>query len=133
MTFKEQVRLSFPIGSRYVCDPPVMDTDRDTLFFVNDVPTAETTLLRDGWTPCLNGEYFDVAFKAFRKGIDNYVITAQRYFFDKYVLAAQVAKALNLQNKEDRIKVHETLLNASGGYVGCYEWDQPDKLFLITM
>lgn len=50
MTFKEQVRMSFPIGSRYVCDPPVMDTDRDTLFLVGDVLTAETALLLEGWT-----------------------------------------------------------------------------------
>lgn len=128
MTFFEQVLMSFPIGSRYVCDPPVLDTDRDTLFLVNDIPKAEAALLAEGWTPCLNGEYFEVAFKAFRKGIDNYVITAQQHFFDRYVLAAQVAKALNLQNKEDRIKVHETLINAVGAYFGFYEWDRPDKI-----
>lgn len=128
MTFKEQVQMSFPIGSRYVCDPPVMDTDRDTLFLVNDIPKAEAALLAEGWTPCLNGEYFEVAFKAFRKGIDNYVITSQPRFFERYCLAAQVAKALNLQSKEDRIKVHETLCNASEGYFGFYEWDRPDKI-----
>ncbi len=123
MQFKDTVILSHPIGSRYVCDPPVMDTDRDTLILVHDVPASELHLFKEGWTPCNNGEYVDTYFKAYRKGEDNYVITAHKIFFERYVIAAWVAKALNTQDKETRIKIHEACMNASSGFMGLIDWD----------
>lgn len=74
--FKSYVVKSFPIGSRYVCDPPVMDTDKDTLILC-DVPSLAIpaqSLLNEGWTPCGEGEYVEGHFLAFRKGEENYVI-----------------------------------------------------------
>jgi len=123
--FLQQVLMSHPIGSRYVCDPPVMDTDRDTLILVRNLQKAEAVLLEEGWTPCLNGEYIEGFFKAFRKGVDNYVITEHEEFFRRYLIAAHVAKAFNFTDKADRIKAHEACVNASGGYMGLYDWDQP--------
>lgn len=123
MKFSQYVILSTRIGSRYVCDPPVMDTDRDTLILVPDVSEAERLLLQEGWTTCLEGEYFATAFKAYRKGTDNYVITSDETFFQRYLIAAEVAKALNLRDKEDRIKAHEAAINASGGTFGLIAWD----------
>lgn len=96
MEFKDLVILSHPIGSRYTCSPPVMNTDRDTLILVSDIPTAEAYLLADGWSICGNGEYVDTYFKAYRKGEDNYVITSNAEYFNKYAIAAQVCKALNV-------------------------------------
>jgi len=100
---------------------------------VNEYYTWKQMLLDDGWEDC-GKEYENGSdFHAYRKGEENYIVTEDDHFYQSYVKATEGAKALNLLNKEDRIKVHETLLNASGGYVGFYEWDQPDKLFLITM
>lgn len=123
MEFKDCVIKSNPIGSRYTCNPPVMDTDRDTLCLVTNVQDAEERLLKEGWTPCYNGEYVGTYFKAFRKGEDNYVVTAHEEFFDRYVIAAEVSRSLNLKEKADRIKVHNACIAASKGYMGLIEWD----------
>lgn len=126
MEFKDCVLFSHPIGSRYVCDPPVMDTDKDTLCLVDDVQKAEKLLLEEGWSPCCGGEYVDTYFKAFRKGEDNYVITAARPFFERYLIAAQVCKALNVRDKETRIKIHTACIEAGGGFFGLVDWENED-------
>ncbi len=123
MHFKDLVIKSHPIGSRYVCNPPVMDTDRDTLILVQDIAPAEAILFADGWSACCNGEYIEGFFKAYRKGEDNYVLTAHELFFERYLVAAEVAKALNAQDKETRIKIHEACVNASRGFIGLIDWD----------
>ena len=123
MEFKDLVIKSHPIGSRYTCNPPVMDTDRDTLCLVTNVQDAEERLLKEGWTPCCNREYVDICFKAFRKGEDNYVVTSYEEFFERYLIAAEVSRALNLKEKADRIKVHAACIEAGKGYTGLLEWD----------
>lgn len=120
--FKSYVIKSHPIGSRYVCDPPVLDTDKDTLILVTDTKAACQILLELGWTYCLNGEYFEGFFMALRKGEDNYILTAHEMFFDRYVVAAEVAKRLNVKDKQTRIAIHEACIGASGGIIGLVEW-----------
>lgn len=131
MTFKDLVIKSHPMGSRYVCVPPVLDTDRDTVILVNDISQAEQVLFEEGWTPCCNGEYVDGYFKAYRKGEDNYVITAHEGFFLKYVVGANVAKALNVKDKETRIKIHTAALESSEGFVGLIDWDSSEIIWKV--
>jgi|SRR6478735_12342843 len=123
MAFKDLAIMSHPMGSRYTCTPPVMDTDKDTVILVRDVAEAEQALLEEGWAPCGKGEYVDTYFKAFRKGEDNYVITAEQLFFERYLLAAQVCRALNVQEKEQRSAIHTALLNAGVGFMGLIDWN----------
>lgn len=115
---------SHPIGSRYTCTPPIMDTDKDTVILVTDIAKAEARLLSEGWDPCLKGEYFDTYFKAFRKGVDNYVIVSNEDAFQRYIIAAEVCKALNVQSKEDRCKAYQACLEASQGFIGIYDWKE---------
>lgn len=121
MKFEETVLLSYPTGSRYICNPPVMDTDNDTVFLVNGYYDYASILLNDGWEDC--GECYELPgeFRAFRKGEENYICTEDEKFFDAYVKATDGAKALNLLKKEDRITLFHSILNASGGYVG-FNW-----------
>lgn len=121
--FKTLVLKSFPIGSRYVCDPPVMDTDKDTLILVANLAEAANALMNTGWEICGNGGYIDGIFMAFRKGEENYIVCKDEKFFHRYVLAAQVAKALNVQDKETRIKIHHACITASLGCIGLVQWD----------
>lgn len=123
MAFKDLAIMSHPMGSRYTCTPPVMDTDKDTVILVKSIADAEKALLEEGWEPCGKGEYVDCYFKAFRKGEDNYVITAEEHFFKQYLLAAQVCRSLNVQDKETRCKIHTDCLNMSLGYMGLIDWD----------
>lgn len=41
-----------PTGSRFMCSPPVMDTDIDFVVLVQDLDAAHTTLTADGWEKC---------------------------------------------------------------------------------
>lgn len=120
--FEQMVLKSHPMGSRYVCDPPVMDTDKDTLILVAEMVPAVTALLNEGWTMCNNGEYIEGFFMALRKGEDNYVLTANELFFERYLVAAQVAKALNVQCKNTRIAIHKACVEAGQGFVGLVNW-----------
>ncbi len=116
-TFPECVLRSYPTGSRYICNPAPTDTDNDTVFLVNGYYDYTTVLLNDGWEQCGNYE-FAGRFNAFRKGEENYIIIEDEKFFERYLMATEAAKALNLLNKEDRIKVFQAVADAPEGVVG---------------
>lgn len=106
MEFKDCVLKSHPTGSRYICNPPVMDTDNDTVILVNGYYNWEEMLSNEGWEDCgIDYDSIDGDFRAYRKGEENYIVTEDEDFFFSYVKATEGAKALNLLNKEDRIKL----------------------------
>ncbi len=109
MNFKETVLKSHPTGSRYMCNPPPTDTDNDTVFLVNGYYDWAKTLLDDNWVEC--GDYIsiDTTFRAFRKGEENYICTEDPAFYLCYLQATEAGKALNLLNKEDRIKLFHAI------------------------
>lgn len=113
MQFEDCVYRSYPTGSRYICNPPPMDTDNDTIFLVNGYYDWQQMLLDDGWEDCGVDYETDGDFRAFRKGEENYIVTEDDDFFMSYVKATEGAKALNLLNKEDRIKLF-VAINAAG-------------------
>lgn len=118
MKFKDTVLKSYPTGSRYICNPPVMDTDKDTVFLVNGFYDFAQMLRDDGWEDC-GIQYEGIGeFQAFRKGEDNYIVTEDPEFFKCYVKATEAAKALNLLNKDDRITLFQTVYLAGYGYDG---------------
>lgn len=101
-------------GSNYICNPPVVDTDIDTVFLVNGYYDYAALLVKDGWEDC--GKQYEghkSEFQAFRKGKDNYIVTEDPLFYWSYVKATEGAKALNLTNKDDRIKLFQTICNTS--------------------
>jgi hypothetical protein len=106
MEFKDCVLKSHPTGSRYICNPPVMDTDNDTVILVNGYYDWDEMLYNEGWEDCgTDYDSMDGDFRAYRKGEENYIVTEDEDFFFSYVKATEGAKALNLLNKEDRIKL----------------------------
>lgn len=116
--FEDTVFRSYPTGSRYICNPPPTDTDNDTVFLVNGFYDYASILANDGWEDC--GEYDDTTgnFRAFRKGDQNYIVTENDTFFERYVVATEGAKALNLLNKDDRINLFRAIVGSSSGTVG---------------
>lgn len=113
MQFQDCVLKSHPTGSRYICNPPPMDTDNDTVFLVNGYYDWRQMLLNDGWEDCGASYETGGEFQAFRKGEENWIVTEDEEFFTSYVKATEGAKALNLLNKEDRIKLF-VAVNAAG-------------------
>jgi len=107
--FETCVIHSHATGSRYICDPAPQDTDNDTVFLVNGYYDYETFLLKTGWECCGKDYEGESEFSAFRKGEENYILTENEDFYLSYVKATEGAKALNLTNKEDRIKLFKAI------------------------
>lgn len=107
MKFEECVIQKWATGSRYICNPAPTDTDNDTVFLVNGFHPWDDMLKAEGFEPC--GDYAGEEFEAYRKGEENYIITEDPEFFLSYVKATEAAKALNLLEKEDRIKLFQTV------------------------
>jgi|SRR6185312_117840 len=114
--YEDFVIKSSPTGSNYICNPPVNNTDIDTVILVKEgyEPALaelgrEPTLVTDGSdeTYCNNGD-----FKSWRKGNKNYIVTSYPDFYKKFVIATKAAKALNLLNKEQRIYLFTCIFDA---------------------
>lgn len=109
--FPSIIRKWYPTGSRFICTPPPMDTDNDTVILVHSLAKAEALLLADEWKVCDDEEYEPGEFRAYRRDDENYIVTDSIGFFTRYVLATNAAKELNLLNKEDRVKLFIEILN----------------------
>ncbi len=114
MNFHEDyVISSSPTGSSYICNPPVTNTDIDTVFLVTNTFYADLSLANSGWTRCI-GEGYEVLsgdFRAYRKGNKNYIVTAKPDFYKKFVRATKICKMMNLLNKEDRIWMFKVVMD----------------------
>jgi hypothetical protein len=120
--FEDCVLFSHPTGSRYICNPAPTDTDNDTILLVNGFFPWQEMLLNDGWEQC---GYYEFAgrFQAFRKGEENYIVTEDEEFFKRYIHATEAAKALNLLNKDDRIKLFRAVAEAGDGIAGFHVYN----------
>lgn len=101
-----------PTGSRVIMNPPPEGRDEDWVVLVSDLVAAITYLQGRGFT--LDGNpsmYANEEFRSTRKGDLNLIIVEQREVYDRYVLATEVAKKLNLQNRADRVALFQTIRN----------------------
>lgn len=104
------------VGSRVTCNPPPTDTDEDYLVLVGEDFTYET-LFDAGFEiggseivdPCEG--YFDF-FQSFKKEDSNvnYIITSEAKFFEDFVFASNIAKKLNLSEKQQRVNLFQIVL-----------------------
>jgi len=94
---------SFPTGSNYICNPPVTNTDIDTMYLVSDMEKTYTELVAQGWKYGSNDTYPPDLWASFRKGPYNALITYDINHFNAFLKATEEAKRLNLLDKKDRI------------------------------
>lgn len=116
---------AWPTGSRYICNPPVTNTDDDYVLFVEDIKAAYLELLDTNWTigGANNASYavedIDNWFSA-KKHINgevvNYIVVSDQDQFSKWVTATELAKKLNLLKKEDRIALFEVVVKGEKLY-----------------
>lgn len=105
--------LVFPTGSRYICSPPVTDTDEDYLVYTNDLGTTWNSLVLQGYTTTTEPFYEGLDksfFTSWRKEDVNVILISDKTKYDRFVLATKVAKKLNLLKKEDRITLFHAVL-----------------------
>lgn len=107
-----------PTGSRVICNPAPTDTDQD--FVVLLKPADELEVVED----FQNAEYdqdgdetYDILYElgsggwaSFRKGDLNYIVTFDEGFYNRFVMATDIAKDLNLLNKPDRVTLFKYIL-----------------------
>lgn len=108
------------VGSRVTCDPAPFGTDQDYLVLLNKVDEiyeVAEVFEEEGFT--IGGsEVVDAAeegdpnggFSSFKKGDINYILTANEEFFNKFIFASNIAKKLNLLEKEKRINLFQIIL-----------------------
>ena len=111
---KDYIDRWHPTGSRFICDPPVMNTDIDYLCFCTD--NQYTFKLQfEGWSftnPNNSGKYegCERHFDTFRRNEYNLIITKDFDFYCRFAYATHVAKKQNLTNKQDRINLFQEIL-----------------------
>lgn len=100
-----------PTGSRVIVSPMPEGRDEDWIVLATHLPTAVAVLKGYGFT--LDGGndsmYGSEEFQSTRKGDLNLIVTALPHVFERYVLATDLAKKLNLTSKVDRIKLFKTI------------------------
>lgn len=109
-TFLEAART----GSRYICDPPVMDTDDDYICLVASLTEIHKTLMQDGWDLGGSG-YRNSLFSSHKKTVNgttmNLICTDDADYFKRFLHATETAKKLNLTDKEDRIILFRAIVD----------------------
>lgn len=103
------------VGSFFTCNPPP-DTDIDILCLMK--PTLDligdfvVPLFKDGWN--FQEEYGldEAEFTALKKKGSkvNIILTHHRAFFDKFIVARNVCKLLNIMDKKQRIDIHHEIM-----------------------
>ncbi len=102
-----------PTGSYYICNPPILNTDKDTIILVKNQAGAFAKLIRDGWKMCGDEEMYghDGKFVAVRRDEENYILTDNLVYYDKFCAATELAKKRNLLKKEDRVMLFQIILD----------------------
>lgn len=113
MKFEETILATYPTGSNYICNPPVVDTDIDTVVLVNGYYDYRKMLAEEGWGACAKENYVDGTVYAVRKGLHNYIVVEDPDIFNDWVVATEAARALNLTKKEDRVTLFKTIKTVS--------------------
>ncbi len=104
----------YQTGSSVICNPPVTDTDIDYVIYTNEEIKLDTFLKSKGYTKsCAEEEEYDLeneGFSCYRLNNINLIITTNREWYNKWVLATKVAKNLNLKVKADRVMLFKAIL-----------------------
>lgn len=103
---------AIPMGSRFVCDPPVMDTDIDYCLYSPvgiDSILTEMGFDSNGFAAYRKGVN-DGVFTSWRRGDINLVVTHDTESFEKYKIATHICKKLNVRSKPDRIMVYDAVI-----------------------
>lgn len=108
---KAVVQDSFSTGSRMICSPPPMDTDLDVVVLV-DSSAAVVDLEALGYGVDSNcPEYESPSTVPMRKGHVNLIVMWDKETFVRWRLATDVARELNLLDRNDRLACFRVIRN----------------------
>lgn len=102
----------YQTGSSYICSPPVLDTDIDYVIFTIN-PDELFYYLEDKGFETDYKDYqleSDGTFRSYKKENLNLIITDTYEFYLSFVKATDLAKKLNLRDKQQRIDLFQYIL-----------------------
>ena len=106
------IKVLHPTGSRFICDPPVMDTDEDYVVLTKDFDRLSRYLIANDWDyDGANYREEGAPFGSFRKDHYNLIVTDDEEFYDKYVVATRLAAKFNLLSKVDRVQLFAAVVD----------------------
>ena len=113
-----------PYGSRVVCNPAPTNTDEDWIVLAQN-PYVDETLVKLGFLRT-DREYghgdHGIPIHSYRSGDLNILVTTDREFFRRTMVATRLAQQFNLLDKKDRVALHEALVDLQ------YNYMLPDEL-----
>jgi len=103
----------FTTGSSVICNPPVLNTDIDVMFYTKDMASFSCYLIDNNWKSSFEDYKLeaDGIFKAYRKENYNVLLTQDIDYYDRFEEATILATKLNLLEKHQRIALFEYVVN----------------------
>lgn len=108
------------VGSRVTCNPAPTDTDRDILVLCVEGELREVMqqIYDAGGDACGDKDYGD-DMVAMRLGAeDNYLLTENEDYYEKFIAVTAVARGLNIMDKSSRHAMFKCLLDDDYSLVG---------------
>jgi len=99
-------------GSSYICNPPVIDTDIDFVIYSQGWDKLHDWCEKNAFKTNFEA-YEHEAFRSYKRGVINLIITDDPIFYKRFVKATEIAKQLNLLNKQQRIDLFAFVLYES--------------------
>ncbi len=122
ISVKDYLKIE-PVGSRRTCVPAPEDTDNDYLILVKSFEDFNNKLTILGYTrggsaidDYLNFIPKEARFRSYTYLEFNLIVCESEEFFNKFMLATNVCKKLNLLVKSDRIALFQAILY--GNFIG---------------
>lgn len=100
----------YPTGSNWICEPKPEDSDYDYILFCESQELLEKHLIKEGFHCETDGDYDAIEFYSWRNGKFNALVCVKFQFFIKWQLATQVARRLNILDRDDRVALFQVVL-----------------------
>ena len=100
------------VGSRVTCNPAPTNTDRDVLVLCvpGEVEQVVSAICDAGGECCSLVDYGD-SMTAVRLADDNYIITDEQNYFDRFIVMTQLAKNWNIMDKGKRHELFQAAID----------------------
>ena len=99
-------------GSSYICNPPVTNTDIDFVIYSQDWDKLHNWCEQNAFKT--NFEDYELEeFRSYKRGVINLIVTNDATFYKRFVKATEVAKKLNLLDKQQRIDLFDFVMYES--------------------
>ena len=99
-------------GSSYICNPPVTNTDIDFVIYSQDWDKLHNWCEQNAFKT--NFEDYELEeFRSYKRGIINLIVTNDATFYKRFVKATELAKKLNLLDKQQRVDLFDFVMYES--------------------